>query len=1321
MKVYKKILILIFLVSQISTAKFKTEVSLGLETSLGVDNLSNGVDYVKPLLNLAIPKQFEDYEKINNNTSKPNNSPQKNNTNLYQPIVNPNQRDLFLATKYLGQKVRLYKTFDIKFSEDYSGLSAYIQGKTSVKDNDKINNLKLGINSSNKYLSGYIYSYIKGEVNKKYGLDKLDSEEETKNKAVNYAFSLNPLPDSVASITFDVKGQDKYVHLGPTLRIKKDGFFLNLGYERVPNADPRKVYVKDEIINLKAAAPGYNKIEYFKKWTLKKIADKDYDYEKDRADLEKAEVSGYKGTSRILGLYSGSLYGDLPVKYVLQRTDKILAGDKKYAPLKKGLDYITGRNFLPDLTLINDLVRGVDFEKLGTDLSKDIISDLYERIGFDPDAKYSSIGIWNQIPDDFVGALPRRDRPWDFGKLSLISDPNRLYFDGLDKAHMLGETITPKLADSGSNTKEKNTKPSKKILDKSGKYEKLNKWHYLGDDIEKNVLNELSNIHSNSFKILKELSKKENIAGNAFKIAFGGLNSLRDNLYNDPYEMPGIDMLRGIYLHRSEKGKNEFELYQNLKSIVKDIEDAPATKMSKDIFKFEVGYAKDDYLVKLSASSNEKINIKNANYSYEKIKNKFGLDFNVNKKGLIFNSSTELIKSKNAFSKKNTEFKYDLYDITTNNYLGYRFNASDKVEIELGLGHIGEFGYLKNPKLIIDGKEYKKNVAIRDKDNKPIGKDGKAIDTLKTTEKALIDKEIANGNKNVKRNINASDYIKTEEKSAKSSWYNIYNIVYPKLVVSSKPNKNLILTNEIKLPIGIVNNKFDGFNAIYTGKVTYLLDDNDIIDKITTDFDIFNFNTSGDVKLSTRLDEVFKYRFVFDIGFAKLNLHGKNNKFNFDLVANPLVYNFKVKPQIGISKEDNNYVAKFGIANTGDNILNVGTRKIIKTTNDYYKNNIKEPILYVLKNRKEAEYKHIKDILVDDIYGFDSNNIKYNLSPYIEISNNDFEISNVKSKFTYSIKGSSNIGYGEETTTSAPVVTEDKEFKFEKSMDEYAKNYIYWSWQHTKDSNKDYLYVSKVNKYKDKVTKTVTSNKKIKLREFDLKFKLNYGENLGLRINSDSTLNYKNVSVDISNSINKDISRTTQNAIYLIKADGSYKTSEFQELDKNNIPGEIIKAFKEKVRPNYFYCKNGLCLSYDSENQVRNNPKLTLESPKISGENKKSTEKANLSVKEINFNTDNYIGYGLKANDKLNINLGLGHNLNIRHTSIGNVIIGDTKLYASSKLDIKHIIEPKITLEYSILKNLNLNTTIGAPIKFIGNNVKDNKVVDIHLDLRYRW
>ncbi|WP_196767833.1 hypothetical protein, partial [Streptobacillus moniliformis] len=76
----------------------------------------------------------------------------------------------------------------------------------------------------------------------------------------------------------------------------------------------------DELDKIKHTAPGYDKIEYFKKWTLKEGYPKDNitkdDYNKEHADLGKAEVSGTKGTARILGHYSGSLYGDSPFRYV---------------------------------------------------------------------------------------------------------------------------------------------------------------------------------------------------------------------------------------------------------------------------------------------------------------------------------------------------------------------------------------------------------------------------------------------------------------------------------------------------------------------------------------------------------------------------------------------------------------------------------------------------------------------------------------------------------------------------------------------------------------------------------------------------------------------------------------------------------------------------------------------------------------------------------------------------------------------------------------------------------------------------------------------
>ncbi|WP_156286575.1 hypothetical protein [Oceanivirga salmonicida] len=1324
MKKYKKVLILIFLATQISLAKkgFKTEISMGVESSLGVDNINSIIEHIPPILKLTSSKKHPDYEKINNNPSpNPAPSPSPGSSNLYQPILNPTKRDLFLVAKHLGKKVKFYKTLDVKISEDYFGLSAYFQSRASVRDNDEINRLKLGINSNNKYLSGYIYSYVRGETDKKYGLDKFDTEE-IENKVVNYGFSLNPLPDSVASVSFDVKGKDKYVHLGPTLRIQKDGFFLNLGYSRIYNEDTKKIYVKDEILNLSATAPGYNKIEYFKKWTLKKDPDKNYNYETDKADLEKAEVSGYKGTSRILGLYSGSLYGDFPIKYALQTTDKILSSNPKYGILKEGIDYITGHNLLPNLSLITRL-GNAKLDNLANDLVKDIVTDMYERVGFDPDSNYSSIGIWNQIPDDFINLLPRRNKPFnikDFTSSGL--SPNALFYDGLTKAQMLGETTTPlnrKPNSSNSGSSSGSGSGGTRIVDLSGKYEKIDKKHSVGSDAKKYIAEELFETHKKAIDILKQLSKGENIVGNGLAIVGGGLNSLRDNLYSNPYEMNGIDMLRGIYLHRSEKDKNKFETHKVLKELVKDIENLPATKMGKELFTLETGYRNKNLLIKFFANSNEKLYIKNNKYEYSKTKNKLGLNLNVHNDIVIFNSNTELVKSFNTFKKQNTLLEYSMYDIKTDNYLGFNISAPHNVNVELGLGHIGEFGYIKNPKLIINGKEYKKNVAIRDKDNNPIGKDGKSINVIKTTEKVLIDKEVANGNTNDKRNINASDYIKTEEKAAQSSWYNIYNIIYPKIAVTARPSDNLILTHEIKIPISMVNNKFDGFNAIYTGKATYLLDSHDIFYSLFDDRHLFKFDSTGDIKFSTKADELFKYNALFDFGVAKLDLKGKNginpknNKIDFDFIVRPLVFNFKVNPQIAIAKEDKDYTLKLGVVNKGKNIFNIGGRTVLKTKNDYFEDHIKKSILYVLKNRKESEYNHIKQILTDD-YKFDSNNLKYKFTPYIEAKKD-------KGKLTYSFKGTSTIANANETTIKTSDTVEDKNFTIEKPLEDYAKNYIYWSYTKTKDAPNEYIYISKVNKYKDTVTKSVVSNKKVKLREFDLKLEVNYGKKTGLKISSNSNLNHKDIRVTIYNNVKTDTKRTTHESIHAIKAGNGYKVSNSWELDSNNIPGEVIKTFKEKLKPGYYYCTSGTCFSYDYESNVKNNAKLTLNSPKITNISKNSVKKATLSVKETTFNTENYLGYGLKGNKKTIINLGIGHILNIKHTSIGNVIIGDTKLFASSKWDIKHIIEPQITLNYNITKNFDLNATVGAPIKFLWNNVKNSKLIDLHLDLKYKW
>ncbi|WP_196767830.1 hypothetical protein, partial [Streptobacillus moniliformis] len=67
-------------------------------------------------------------------------------------------------------------------------------------------------------INGRVNYYVKGESSEKIDIDKIDTEKPLKNKVIDYNFSVNPIPDSKVSISFDLYGQDKNFDYGPTIR-----------------------------------------------------------------------------------------------------------------------------------------------------------------------------------------------------------------------------------------------------------------------------------------------------------------------------------------------------------------------------------------------------------------------------------------------------------------------------------------------------------------------------------------------------------------------------------------------------------------------------------------------------------------------------------------------------------------------------------------------------------------------------------------------------------------------------------------------------------------------------------------------------------------------------------------------------------------------------------------------------------------------------------------------------------------------------------------------------------------------------------------------
>ncbi|WP_064579669.1 hypothetical protein [Streptobacillus moniliformis] len=213
--------------------------------------------------------------------------------------------------------------------------------------------------------------------------------------------SVNPIPNKKWSLSLDFLGQNKDLNIGPTIKYRNGGTYANISF--LFNNIKSEYDLTNEIDKIKHTAPGHDKIEYFKKWTLKekfKNPEKEIDktkYNKEHADLDKAEVSGTKGTARILGNYSGSLYGDSPFRYFSKTLFDEIHSNYKFSSLSSILKTLekeenaTATSFisLSALTLSSELKNKKNINDLATNIAK----KLYKRLGVGLDRKYSSVGL----------------------------------------------------------------------------------------------------------------------------------------------------------------------------------------------------------------------------------------------------------------------------------------------------------------------------------------------------------------------------------------------------------------------------------------------------------------------------------------------------------------------------------------------------------------------------------------------------------------------------------------------------------------------------------------------------------------------------------------------------------------------------------------------------------------------------------------------------------------------------------------------------------------------------------------------------------------
>ncbi|WP_064580727.1 hypothetical protein [Streptobacillus moniliformis] len=482
-------------------------------------------------------------------------------------------------------------------------------------------------------------------------------------------------------------------------------------------------------------------------------------------------------------------------------------------------------------------------------------------------------------------------------------------------------------------------------------------------------------------------------------------------------------MLRGLYLHQSEKEKNIMKYEDEIKKslVGLDLKKNNARFSNKVIINF--GHIGRNYKIGTSLLINDNIYVDSDKYGYVKKGEKIGFEA-AYKEGIVeFDTKMSLVIDKNYLFRKDNkvEYVYNTTSFNSDTYFGLDIPVSDKFNLGLGIRHIGIYGIIDPKKSTnSNGNEINHKIAKRDEHNNPIGKDGSSIITSKTTEKNLVDREYErlkkeyeeknpstdknkkNNFNKLKRDIHQSDYIDTVESFAVKSKYELYNIVSSRITMLYRPYNNFIFSSHLEVPVSVRNSSPAGIRGVYAGEIKYLIDDS-FADIVFTKQNPIKFKTSGNVDvgliLGSDVKQYVSYKAMSDIGFLRGDIKGDSKNIDISLSLNPLIVNFSVKPRLLLAKEGKEIVTKTGLEYSKDNEFSsiLGFKKVIKSTKNIFKDELKPDVIRILKTRKEKEYEKVKDKV--DKVNFDGV-IDYTLTPFIDIKKEE-------GKFRISVKADS--------------------------------------------------------------------------------------------------------------------------------------------------------------------------------------------------------------------------------------------------------------------------------------------------------------------------
>ena len=1318
----------------LSYGKLKGEVSFFVSSNFGVDNLQEMTSLLSPTLNLLLSKKITDYELKSNGSSNgnsngnmgpngggssDNNNNHNHNQRQHYIPTRPQNMDLELATRYLTKSIRLKKTLKVRLEDDYTGLGIglYLIGKnsdyTTLIENKEIDKLKLSLSSNNKYIQGEINYFAIGEQENKKGIEKVDDDnKQIENKTVDYNINVTPIVDFPMQASFNIQGQDKNVSISPTFSFTHKGFYISMSPTFELNR--KDIDISEEIGTLAYAAPGYDKVEYFKKW--EKMTE-NKSYKDDQIDLEHAKVTGHKGTWRLLGLPSGSLYGDSPIKSILNEVLERISQDPELKNTHSALKALEGgftlsnifslTSFLNYNEIIKELQNGQAISRIVEEVTNNVLRRY--SLGSKRSKYTSSLDIYKQIPYEFRSLIPGLTDKYNIYNINKdLFDNNYLYYNGLKRPE--GGIIKPRAVNSSQ-------------------YELKENWHNLVSDINKYTLSEIEKYYGFNYLI----GQISNLGLSSFWEAsniYSKINKITELLQN-PYEMKGIDIFRGVYFHSSEKYKNITKLEKELEPLQKEIADIQDKKQYNNLsIKLNAGHVGQNHKINFYSKLNDITTVTAQGMTFVKKENMIGLNVELAKNGFIGKTNIKSIYSNIFFNydknqdqtKKNTTINYNKNNILINTYLGYRIKAGEKISVDLGITHHGEFGHITPIQFIKDGNPFKMKVAKRDEKGNPYDLDGKVLDISKKTEKGLVDyayNKYKEKNKTVnksKRHFNSEDALEKEDKELTSYWYNIYNILMPTLGVSYIPHRNLEIYNQFQIPIAISKDKFSGINVKYKAELRYLIGDQDF-DIFKTPDKLYTLGTHGSIKSGIELSKTpgfnLEYDMQADLSAIKLSLIGKNKDFLYKVSLNPIVIDFVLKPRIIFSKETDHFM-KFGLelsTKTNGNVI-AGLQKVISKDDKIFSDKLVPNLEKALNERNiENETKNFKEKIKE--FKFDSP-IEYTYTPFIE-----YELYTKDLKIRLGLISK----YGEKTqdkvnkTEQSDYILKDEELK---KLGNHNNGYITWANSNGNNGYK-WLYFSKINKYKD--VKELEIINKLSNKNYKLYFNVYYEKEYGFNVKSDVNFEYDNIKFKRTTKVLKhtEIKKTNVYALKF-KSNDKYIDKKNQMTDENIVDfneNDTEEQKKEKIkkiieknngRNNLSNSNYNSIIKAVDENKPLTNRELT----------NNSTKTETIGTRNIRFNVNICLGYTIKVTKKAFVGFALNHKFDLDNLTIDNIIIDDLKFFGSNHLKVKNEIAPEINAKYKLFNILNVNTSIKVPIQFENEKYK-NTSINFKTGLELKW